>query len=165
MTRTQRPLAALALIAMAAVISACGSSSPANTGSGSDTTTNYEKAVRFAECIRANGVSEFPDPDASGNFTYGIKAGSPLDPSSVQWQKAIGACKSLEPARLIPTHFNTTQTEARIRFARCVRANGVHDFPDPTATGPLVDVPNASSIPGFHATVMKCIQLNPEATQ
>jgi hypothetical protein len=171
MSRKRRPLAAVALIAMTALISACGSSAPASTGSGSgssgggNTTTNHEKAVKFAECIRTNGVSEFPDPDASGNFAYGIKAGSPLDPSSAEWQKAIGACKNLEPARFIPTHFTTTQTEARLKFAQCVRANGVNDFPDPTATGPLVNVPNASSIPGFDATVQKCIRLNPGATQ
>jgi hypothetical protein len=171
MSRKRRPLAAVALIAMTALISACGSSAPASTGSGSgssgggNTTTNHEKAVKFAGCIRTNGVSEFPDPDASGNFAYGIKAGSPLDPSSAEWQKAIGACKNLEPARFIPTHFTTTQTEARLKFAQCVRANGVNDFPDPTATGPLVNVPNASSIPGFDATVQKCIRLNPGATQ
>jgi hypothetical protein len=172
MSRKRRPLAAPALIAMVALISACGSTAPASTGTGSGssgggnpTATNHEKAVKFAECIRTNGVSEFPDPDASGNFAYGIKTGSPLDPSSAEWQKAIGACKNLEPARFIPTHFTTTQTEARLKFAQCVRANGVNDFPDPTATGPLVNVPNASSIPGFDATVQKCIRLNPGATQ
>jgi hypothetical protein len=172
MSRKRRPLAAPALIAMVALISACGSTAPASTGTGSGssgggnpTATNHEKAVKFAECIRTNGVSEFPDPDASGNFAYGIKTGSPLDPSSAAWQKAIGACKNLEPARFIPTHFTTKQTEARLKFAQCVRANGVNDFPDPTATGPLVNVPNASSIPGFDATVQKCIRLNPGATQ
>ena len=35
MSKTLRPLAALALIAMVVLISACGSSTPAGTGSGS----------------------------------------------------------------------------------------------------------------------------------
>ncbi len=170
MSRTRRPLAALALVALMALISGCGSSAPSATASGSSgagnpTATAHEKAVRFAECVRSNGVGEFPDPDASGQFAYGIKAGSPLDPSSAAWQQAIGACKNLEPPRFIPTHFTTKQTEARLKFAQCVRANGVPDFPDPTATGPLVNVPNASSIPGFRTTVQKCIRLNPGATQ
>ncbi len=169
MTRKRWRAAPLALIAVGGLISACGSSAPAATGSGGDannsTAANHEKAVKFAECMRSNGVSEFPDPDASGQFAYGIKAGSPLDPSSAAWQTAIGACKGLESARLIPTTFTTKQTEARLKFAQCVRANGVPDFPDPTATGPLVDVPGASSIPGLHATVQKCIRLNPVAIQ
>jgi hypothetical protein len=54
-----------------------------------------QKAVKFAECMRSNGVSEFPDPDASGQFTIdGIPNGSSLDPSSPAWQQAIGACKT-----------------------------------------------------------------------
>jgi len=167
MSRKRRTLAALALIAVVTLISACGSSAPAATGSsggGNPTATAHEKAVKFAECIRSNGVSEFPDPDASGQFAYGIKAGSPLDPSSAAWQKAIGACKGLEPARFIPTHFTTKQTGARLKFAQCVRANGVPDFPDPAATGPLVNV-DASRYPGLDATLKKCIRLNPVAIQ
>jgi hypothetical protein len=168
MSRRRWSLAALALIAMVAVISACGSSAPAGTGSGSanGTAAVHEQAVKFAECIRSNGVSEFPDPDASGQFAYGIPSySSPLNPSSAAWQHAIGACKSLEPAQFIPTQFTPKQLAARLKFAQCVRANGVPDFPDPTATGPLVDVSNGSSIPGLHATIRKCVRLNPAAIQ
>jgi hypothetical protein len=167
--RKQRPLAALALIAMVVLISACGASAPAGTGTGGGgdlTATAHAKAVKFAECIRSNGVSEFPDPNASGQFAYGIPSGSsPLDPSSAAWKHAIGACKTLEPAGFIPTSFTPTQRSARLKFAQCVRANGVPNFPDPTATGPLVDVSNGSSIPGLHAAIQKCIRLNPAAVQ
>jgi hypothetical protein len=91
MSRTLRPLAALAILAMVAVISAGCSNAPAGTGSSNSTAATHEKAMKFAECMRDNGVSEFPDPDASGTFAYGIKAGSSLDPSSAAWKKAIGA--------------------------------------------------------------------------
>jgi hypothetical protein len=173
MRRKRRPLAALGLIAMVALISACGSSAPAQSGTGSSssgggnpTASAHEEAVKFAECIRSNGVSEFPDPDASGQFAYGIPSySSPLNPSSAAWQKAIGACKTLEPTRFMPTQFTPKQLSARLKFAQCVRANGVPDFPDPTATGPLVNVSNGSSIPGLHATIQKCIRLNPAAVQ
>jgi hypothetical protein len=175
MRRKRRPLAALGLIAMVVLISACGSSAPAGTGSGGGgggggggdpTASAHAKAVKFAECIRSNGVSEFPDPDASGQFAYGIPSySSPLNPSSAAWQHAIGACKTLEPPRFMPTQFTPKQLSARLKFAQCVRANGVPDFPDPTATGPLVNVSNGSSIPGLHATIQKCIRLNPAAVQ
>jgi hypothetical protein len=169
MRRKRRPLAALALIAMVVPISACGSSAPAGSGGGGGgglTASAHVTAVKFAECIRSNGVSQFPDPNASGQFAYGIPSGSsPLDPSSAAWQHAIGACKSLEPAGFMPTSFTPKQRSARLKFAQCVRANGVPDFPDPTAAGPLIDVSNGSSIPGLHATIQKCIRLNPEAVQ
>ena len=29
----------------------------------------HEQALKFAECMRDNGVKEFPDPDASGQLT------------------------------------------------------------------------------------------------
>ena len=45
---------------------------------------------------------------------------------------------------------DSQQQSARLKFAQCMRANGVPDFPDPTATGPLVDtsIPSARSNPG-----------------
>jgi hypothetical protein len=171
MSRRRRPLAALVMIAMVALISACGSSGPAQTGAGGSggangTAAAHAKAVKFAECIRSNGVTAFPDPDASGQFAYGIPSySSPLNPSSPAWQKAIAACKTLEPAAFMPTSFTPTQLAARLKFAQCVRANGVPSFPDPTAHGPLVDVQNGQSIPGLHAAIQKCIRLNPEAVQ
>jgi hypothetical protein len=57
---------------MVALISGCGSIKPAEIGTGSDggnTVANAQKGVKFAECMRHNGVSQFPDPGASGKLT------------------------------------------------------------------------------------------------
>ena len=35
---------------------------------GKANATDRDKAVEFAECMRDNGVGEFPDPDASGEL-------------------------------------------------------------------------------------------------
>ena len=45
--------------------------------------------MKFAECIRAHGVPHFPDPDAKGDFAFGI------DVSPAVWRKAVDACKDL----------------------------------------------------------------------
>ena len=68
MTDDTRPLAALAMVAL---ISAGCSNAPAETGTGSGNTAaaTHEQAVKFAECMRDNGVRGFPDPDASGELT------------------------------------------------------------------------------------------------
>jgi len=169
MTKKRRPLSALALSAMVGLISACGSGTPTQTdgsGGGSGTTAVREQAVKFAECIRSNGVSVFPDPNASGQFAYGIPSqSSPLNPSSAAWKQAIGACKSLEPSGFMPTSFTPTQLSGRLKFAQCVRANGVPSFPDPTAHGPLIAVSGGQSIPGLQAAIEKCSREYPEATQ
>jgi len=96
MNRRRRPLAALAVIAL---ISGCGSGAPAGTSSGNNTAADAQKAVKFAQCMRSNGVSAFPDPDASGKLTIdGIVNGSSLDPNAPAFKQAITACRPLEPA-------------------------------------------------------------------
>src|SRR5438874_892389 len=95
MRRTLRPLAALAMVAL---LSAGCSNARAGTGTGSSggntTAANREQAMKFAECMRKNGVREFPDPDASGTLTIdAIANGSSLDTSSAAFKQAIAACK------------------------------------------------------------------------
>jgi hypothetical protein len=173
MTRTLRTLAALAMVAL---ISAGCSNAPAETGTGSNggntTAATHEQAVKFAECMRDNGVREFPDPDVSGEFAYGIERGSSLDPSTAAWKTAIGACKDLQPpGALGDGEVSAEEQEARLKFAQCMRDNGVKDFPDPTKNRPLIDtsrVPSAAgkgarSIPGFTAAMEKCRDLLAES--
>lgn len=167
MSRTPRPLAALALIALIALISACGSSAPAETGAGSSggnsLATNHEKAVKFSECMRAHGVSAFPDPNASGELTIDAVAnGSSLNPSAPAFKQAINACKALEPPGFTGSKRTTQQQQAALRFAQCIRKNGVTDFPDPIPNGPLVDtnrIPSAAEPGGMsilNAAMRKC---------
>ena len=51
---------------------------------------------------------------------------------------------------------NADNHEKAVKFAQCMRDNGVEDFPDPTENGPLIDVEGARSKPGFEAAVEKC---------
>jgi hypothetical protein len=105
---------------------------------GNNTAANHKQAVKFAECMRANGVREFPDPDASGTLTIdGIANRSSIDTSSAAFKQAI---------------------------AQCIRDNGVKDFPDPTPDGPLVDtnrIPSAAGkgIAAINAAMQKCRDL------
>jgi hypothetical protein len=166
MSRAPRPLAALGLIAMVALINACGSSTPAETGSaGNNSAANARQAVRFAECMRTNGVSDFPDPDASGKLTIdGLANGSSLDVNAPAFKQAMSACQDLEPTGFRGTKRSSQEQQAALKFAKCMRENGVPDFPDPTPNGPVIDtsrIPSAAgrgarSIPGFPAAASKC---------
>jgi hypothetical protein len=167
MSRKRRPLAALALVAMVVLISACGSSAPAQTAAGgsSNTVANAQKAVKFAKCMRSNGVSQFPDPGASGKLTIdGVVNGSSLDPNSAAFKQAISTCKDLEPPGFTGQKATPQQMDARLKFAQCMRQNGVEDFPDPTPNGPLIDTTRIPSLagkdprsdPGLNAAMHKC---------
>jgi hypothetical protein len=163
MRRTLRLLAALAMITL---ISAGCSNAAAQTGtasSGGTTAATREQAVKFAACMRANGVREFPDPDASGDLTIdGIANGSSLDTNSAAFKQAISACKDLEPAGFTGGKRSPEQQQAALKFAQCIRDNGVKDFPDPDPDGPLVDtnrIPSAATNGGMsilNAAMQKC---------
>jgi hypothetical protein len=158
MIRKLRPLAALAVIAMVTLLSACGSNAPAATGGSSNASAaNVAQAVKFSECMRANGVSAFPDPDASGQLTIdGVVNGSSLDPNSASFKGAMSACKNLEPPGFMGQTRSTQEQESALKFAQCMRSSGDPSFPDPSPNGPIISVQGAHSIPGFEAAVGKC---------
>jgi hypothetical protein len=166
MSRRRRLLAAVAPIAVVALISGCGSSGPADsaTSSGSDpAAASAQKAVKFADCMRSNGVSQFPDPSASGKLTIDAVAnGSGLNTNTPAFKQALSACKDLEPAGFTGTKRTSQQQSAALKFAQCIRQNGVADFPDPLPDGPLIDtnrIPSAAQPGGMsalHAAMQKC---------
>jgi hypothetical protein len=168
MSRKLWPLAALAVVALIGV--GC-SDAPDENGSAGNTNADYENAVKFAECMRDNGVSEFPDPDASGGLTIdGVLNGSSLDPSTPAWKAAIGACKDLQPPGFTgDQEVSAEEQETRLEFAQCMRENGVKDFPDPVNGEPLVDtrrIPSAAENGGLsiiNAAMQTCRDLAAEA--
>lgn len=130
----------LAVAALVVVTGAGCSNSSAGTTSGGAAATTRAEALQFADCMRTNGVREFPDPDASGTYTIdGIANNTKLDTDGPAWKKAIAACKDLEPAGFTGTKRSTDQQATALRFAQCIRENGVPDFPDPEPDGPMID--------------------------
>jgi hypothetical protein len=128
---------------------------PAGTSSlgANNAAANLDKAVQFSRCMRSNGVSNFPDPDASGQFTIdAIANGSGVDINSATFEQALSACKDLEPPGFTGSPRSAQQQEAGLKFAQCIRENGVPDFPDPTPNSPLVDtnrIPSAATSGGM----------------
>jgi hypothetical protein len=148
-----RALIAVALIAL--IGAGCGGSTASGTGAAGSTGTAagtgtgtsasaQDKAVKLAECIRAHGVPHFPDPDPKGQFAFGI------DVSPAVWRRAVEACKSLEPPGIFSGRRSPKQQSDALRFAECVRAHGVKDFPDPANGQPLIDTTKipSSNAPG-----------------
>jgi hypothetical protein len=170
MRSTRRTLGPLATVAVCGLLSAGCASAPSETAGGAGTRdTARGEAVRFARCMRDNGVRAFPDPDASGRMTIdGVLNGSSLDASAPAWKEAMSACKDLQPAGFTGHRRNAQQQEHALAFARCVRENGVQDFPDPTEEGPLIDttrIPSAAGrgaldIPGFQAALDACREVS-----
>jgi hypothetical protein len=51
------------------------------------------RGLKFAQCMRSHGVSNFPDPTSAGV----VHLGAGVDPSSTQFQNAQKVCQSLMP--------------------------------------------------------------------
>jgi hypothetical protein len=56
---------AVAAVSSALILAACGSSGKSGSGSGSATAS---AGIKFADCMRAHGVSDFPDPSSGGGI-------------------------------------------------------------------------------------------------
>jgi hypothetical protein len=134
-----RPTTPLVAILLAAGITACGSS-----GSSTPGAAKPDAMVTFAKCMRANGVPNFPDPGTNGNggMVIQARAGTPqaltvngVSVNGPAFQKAMQACHSKLPGGGQPPALSASRRAAMLRFARCMRANGVSNFPDP-AFGP-----------------------------
>ena len=161
--RPLRPPAALVLVALTALIGAgCGSSAPSETGTAARAATKDTargKAVKFAECMRNHGVGDFPDPTPKGDFpNFGISV------TPAVWNKAVSACKDLQPPGTLSGKRTPTQQSAALRFAQCMRDHGVKDFPDPANGDPLIDTTKIPSLgnrsprtdPVFAPAVKRC---------
>jgi hypothetical protein len=163
---------AVAALAMVVISAGCGSTrssggndTAATRGTVSSTATARAKTVKFAECMRANGVGAFPDPDASGALTIDAVAnGSSVDTSSAAFKQAVSTCKDLEPSGFTGYERSPQEQKAALEFAQCIRDNGVKDFPDPGKTEPLVDtnrIPSTATPGGtsiLNAAMHRCGQ-------
>ena len=142
MTHLMRRLGPLAIVAV--IAAGCGSDGPARTSAtatvGPKKASAREKAVRFAECIRAHGVADFPDPNAKNEFEYGVSV------TPAVWKRATTACKDLQPPGTLSSKRRPEEQSGALKFAQCMRDNGVKDFPDPANGEPLVDTTKIPSL-------------------
>ena len=169
----RRKTSAMVAAAIVMVSAGCGSTGANHTAAtprtadsgGTSASSTRAEAVKFAECMRSNGLSAFPDPDGSGALTIDAVAnGSSLNTNSATFKQALNACKDLEPAGFTGNQRSPQEQKAALAFAQCIRDSGVRDFPDPSKTDPLVDtnrIPSANKPGGMtilNAAMRKCGQ-------
>lgn len=128
-------LLAAALVATPILLAACGGTSPSASSSGSSGngavassgSSTYQKAIKYASCMRSHGVSNFPDPDSTGHFVI-----SGVNVNSSQYQAAQNACKSLAPFGSTSPAQSQNNLSKALKFAQCMRSHGVANFPEPS---------------------------------
>jgi hypothetical protein len=168
--RRQRAAVALAAFTVLGLgLVGCGGDSEAASdstgGSGSSSSEDREaELVAYAECMRENGVPEFPDPEG-GRLQMHAGPGTGVDPNSPEFQAAEQECEDLKPEGLGQTGGNPEQEEAMLAFSECMRENGVPGFPDPEG-GRLMLTPEMGvdpESPEFQEAEEICRDENPGA--
>jgi hypothetical protein len=118
----------IALLGALALVAACGSSSNDEPAAASD----QDQAREYSQCMRDNGVPDFPDPDPDGQLR-GPGHEQQDDPT---FRTAQERCRDLAPGGEHESS-DPASVEQMREFSRCMRDNGVPDFPDPDPDGRL----------------------------
>jgi hypothetical protein len=147
-------LVVLAASTGAASLAGCGSSGGPTgaTTAGPAGRPSYAQAVKFSQCMRAAGVSNFPDPSPGGGLE--IREGSGVNPGAPAFQAAQKKCGKLLPGgKMGPSKPTKAQFQRALAFAKCVRAHGLRTFPDPLSTPPTgrglaIDLQGMIFVPG-----------------
>lgn len=162
MSRT-RVLAALSLL-LAVALTGCGgddggevasgggNTTPAGKASATSTLSADERNVKYAECLRKNGVDvDDPKPGQPGvRFTFG--------PGSDRkaMEKAQEACRKWSPQANQSPGEQQKRQENQQKFAECMRKNGVDDFPDPKPGEPIKVNKKLADDPDFESAQKTC---------
>jgi hypothetical protein len=131
--------------ALLVLLSACGGSpgthvaqlgsATATTQSSSSAkspTTNSQRMLAFSRCVRAHGVTNYPDPDRSGHLPA---SGKQIARSSPQFPAAENSCTHLL-SRGAETQGDQQKIAFALKVAQCMRRHGFPTYPDPTISGP-----------------------------
>jgi hypothetical protein len=123
-----------------------------------------EAGLKYAQCMRDNGVKEFPDPQVgeNGQLTFDM----PEDiPDSVM-NAAEEKCRELRPFGPGAAGPDPQRIEQLRKLAQCIRDNGVPNFPDPQDDGSSRFDPEKIGLSGaddprLKAAQEKCRHLQP----
>jgi hypothetical protein len=124
----------------AAVVVACGSSNtPQADASGGP-------LLKLAQCMRAHGVSNFPDPSSTG----GLIIPNDINTNAPGFKSAQGACAKLAQSPGGQGASSENRKVQLLAFAKCMRSHGVPSFADPTNSPPPPSSGNAVGGDGWY---------------
>lgn len=129
------------LVALAPVVAAagCGSAGPTG-GSAHSGSGPVAAAYRYARCMRSHGVSGFPDPHVSttpGGVAISQEAAPVASGQAPVFTAAEHACRGILRAINAQAGRHGPGAGVLLAFAKCLRAHGLGDFPDPDRTGQI----------------------------
>jgi hypothetical protein len=149
--RRQAALAAVALGSVVLLAAACSDGSGSSGASGNPGTSPGNSAsgdLAYSQCMRAHGITNFPDPNSSGSID--INASSGINVTSPGYLAASKACQSKLGGQQSEAQ-QIADYSAELKYAHCMQLRGV-DVPDPKAPGTNGSNTQSNSSPGSSGT-------------
>lgn len=137
------------------VLAACGQGAGTGNATSSPSTDPRDTALLYAQCMRTNGVPDFPDPDANGRFSLGHGEGG-VDQDDPTFRATAEKCRALAPGGEHEQFGDPAFVEQMREFSQCMRDNGLPDFPDPDADGRLRGAGHEAGGPTYEAAFAAC---------
>ncbi|MEV1168209.1 hypothetical protein [Nonomuraea sp. NPDC049784] len=117
----------------------------------------YQKMLKFAQCMRENGV-QMDDPQPGKGILMKLDGSVPKETVD----KAQEACKQYAPSGERSGQPDPKRGEALRKLAQCMRDNGVESFPDPDG-GAMRITGEVGDDPDFKSAQQKCQKESAEA--
>jgi hypothetical protein len=153
-------LGPLLVLGLAACGAAGGGSETAGAGASSGASADPKgTALKFAQCMRDNGLPDFPDPEFGDNGELSQSAPGNVD--KAQLDAAQEKCKEFAPDSGPPKPMDPEKLAKAREYSKCMRDHGFPDFPDPDANGGIAiqGGPEMDPMsPGFKSTEQNCAQ-------
>jgi hypothetical protein len=129
MTKT---LLALSSVALAAALVGCGNGSDGSSSSASPTVDPHDQGVKFAQCMRKNGIDmEDPKP-GQGGVRIRVQEGG-----EAKLKAAEQACKAYRPKdEAEGKEMTAEELDKQTKLAQCLRRKGI-DVEDPKPGQPF----------------------------
>jgi hypothetical protein len=107
----------------------------------------------LAACLRKHGLTNFPDPPYAAGELSGLGF-----PKQVVEKYFNGACHkyALAAGAVETPAENQQHLEQMLAIAKCMRAHGVVNFPDPSAQGALMMPVSVGNEPEYSSAAKMC---------
>jgi len=165
-----RSIHGVALLAIAALAVGCGQTgdgpgvATANNTSGGLEAPAADPGARhqqYLACMRAEGIEVQEDPGGRGG---------PVLPAGVPAEKvnaALAVCRRYLPDGGEPTKLSAEDIQKMYQYSRCIREQGVPEYPDPDPVTGYPDLSSAGNLkdhPKLTAAMEACRNIMPQQT-
>jgi hypothetical protein len=133
-------------------------SAKASAGSAGDGDASL---LKFSQCMRGQGLSWFPDPQADG----GLVVHNPDGVDQSTFDKAEAACKKYYPGGTAHGPIPAEDLAKIRQVSQCMRDHGFTKYPDPDANGSITVDSKVLGVeptdPGFEKARQECSKYLP----